>query len=150
LCQCVMSQRNWPASMTLALDEIDEAFVTEETAYFERGSSILYQEVDEKGRIIDVKPVTVVEDLVDRLVVWLPIDTPCKRGVRLNDEPGPRHWKDGAIEDSVWKWAEILIIMYPDEARETWVKWSSERVFQGWHVNIQSKLDTFRIRSHRS
>ena len=39
--------------------------------YFGYGASIFYRGVDEFGEIIDVKPVTVVEDTNERAVLWL-------------------------------------------------------------------------------
>lgn len=113
---------------------------------FHRGESILFREIDEHCRIIDVKPVTVIEDSEDTVVVWLPLGTPTKRGELLTHTPGtPRRWKDGVLVDAVWRWAELLIVVYPDQLRATHVKWSSDRVFQGWYVNMQSKLNRTRL-----
>ncbi len=119
--------------------------------------TILYREVDEHRRsIIDVKPVTVVEDSEIQIVLWLPLDTPSKRPVLQNHTPGtPRRWTKGSwsLEDSFWRWAELLIVIKPDQLRATWVRWSRERLFQGWYVNMQSKLMRtrfgFDIRDHQ-
>jgi predicted RNA-binding protein associated with RNAse of E/G family len=110
---------------------------------FCHGESILYRELDEHGRIVDAKPVVVVEDFDTRVVLWLPLGTPTKKPVLLNHTPGtPRRWEEGNWElvDGVWRWAEILIIVRPDDFRATWVRWSADRIFQGWYVNLQSKL----------
>lgn len=116
----------------------------EGTSRFHYGESILYREVDENRQIIDVKPVTVVKDSDIQVVLWLPLDTPSKRPILLNHTPGtPRRWAKG-LEDSVWRWAELLIIVKPDQRRATWVRWSREREFEGWYVNMQSSL--FRTR----
>ena len=128
----------------------------EESTRFPRGESILYREVDENRRIIDVKPVTVVEDSDSQIVLWLPVDTPTKKPVLLNHIPGtPRIWTDGAwtLNDSVWRRAELLIVIKSDQLRATWVRWSRERDFQGWYVNMQSKPRRtrlgFDIRDHQ-
>jgi hypothetical protein len=110
---------------------------------FRHGESILYRELDEHGRIVDTKPVVVVEDSDAQVVLWLPLDTPTKKPVLLNHTPGtPRRWEEGNWEliDGVWRWAEILIIVRPDDFRATWVRWSADRIFEGCYVNMQSKL----------
>lgn len=117
--------------------------VRTQTVHFEPGTRIIYREIDEERRIIDVKPVTVVEDLPDQIALWLPLDTPTMRPVLKNHAPGePRRWTAGnwSIEPSVWQWSELLIIVKPVERRATWARWSREREFQGWYVNMQSEL----------
>lgn len=112
-------------------------------ARFRCGDAILYRELDENGRIIDVKPVTVVEDSEARNVLWLPVGTPAKKPVLSRDTPDrPRDWvnRTWTLDDSVWRWAELLIIVRPGENRATWVRWSADGVFQGWYVNLQSML----------
>ena len=110
---------------------------------FRSGESILYRDLDENGRIIDVKPVTVVEDSVSRVRLWLPLGTPAKKPEFTRDMPGkPRDWvnRSWSIVDSVWQWAELLILVRPGERRATWVRWSADGVVQGWYVNLQSQL----------
>ena len=55
--------------------------------------------------------------------------------------------------DSIWQWEELLIIVRPGERRAIWVRWSADGVFQGWYVNLQSKLRRtrlgFDIRDHQ-
>ncbi len=118
------------------------------SARFRCGDAILYRELDEKGRIIDVKPVTVVEDSDARIVQWLPVGTPAKKPVLCLDPPdGPRDWvnRSWTLADSVWRWAELLIVVRPGENRATWVRWSADGVFQGWYVNLQSRLTRTRL-----
>ena len=45
-----------------------------------------------------------------------------------------------SLTESVWHAAELLILVQPDEFRATWVRWSAERAFEGWVVNMQSRL----------
>lgn len=120
----------------------------EEILRFHYGENIIYREVDERQQILDVKPVTVVEDSNTQIVLWLPLDTPSKRPILLNHIPGtPRRWIDGQwrLEDSVWRWSELLIIIKPNQQRATWVRWSREREFQGWYINLQSRLVRTRL-----
>lgn len=117
-------------------------------ARFRCGDAILYRELDENGRIIDVKPVTVVEDSDAMTLLWLPLGTPSKKPVLSFDTPHrPRDWvnRTWMLADSVWRWAELLIIVRPGEFRATWVRWSADGVFQGWYVNLQSKLTRTRL-----
>ena len=112
------------------------------------GAQILYRELDEHSHVIDVKPVTVVEDSDERIVLWLPLGTPTKKPVLLKHIPStPRDWvkRSWALVDSIWQWAELLIIIRPDECRATWVRWAADRVFQGWYVNLQSKPGRTRL-----
>ena len=115
---------------------------------FHYGESILYRGFDEHRQIVDVKPVTVVEDSDIQVALWLPLNTPSKKPVLLNHTPGtPRRWIEGgwSLKDSVWRWAELLIIVKPGQRRATWVRWSREREFQGWYVNMQSRLVRTRL-----
>ena len=110
--------------------------------YFEYGTCILYREVDEFGEVIDVKPVTVVEDTGERVVFWLPIGTPTIKSELLHPSSGgPRRWDLGwKLVRSVWKNSDALVIIQPTQGRAIWVKWSREGEFAGWYVNIQSPL----------
>lgn len=114
---------------------------------FLRGDRTLYRQCD-GHRVIDVKPVTVVEDSEARLVLWLPLGTPTKQPVLLNHEPGsPRRWHDGQwrLVDSTWRLGESLILVHPDELRATWLTWLPEGTFAGWYVNLQSELRHTRL-----
>ncbi len=110
--------------------------------YFGYGASILYRGVDEFGEIIDVKPVTVVEDTNEHAVLWLPIGTPTMKPEVLHPtSKGPRRWDQGwRLVPSVWRRSEALIIVQKSQLRATWVKWSKDREFVGWDVNIQGPL----------
>jgi hypothetical protein len=110
--------------------------------YFGYGASILYRGVDEFGEIIDVKPVTVVEDTNERAVLWLPIGTPTMKPELLHPtSERPRRWDQGwRLVASVWQRSEALIIVQKNQLRAIWVKWSKGREFKGWDVNIQSPL----------
>ncbi len=110
--------------------------------YFGHGTSILYRGIDEFGEIIDVKPVTVVEDNDERAVLWLPIGTPTMKPELLHpSSERPRRWDQGwQLVPSIWQKSEALIIVQKNQLRAIWVKWSKDREFEGWDVNIQSPL----------
>jgi hypothetical protein len=123
--------------------------------YFKQGELIHYREMDGKGVIIDVKPVTVVEDNNSQTLLWLPLGVRTKKPVLAK----PRHageareWVEGQLADGIWKYAELLIIIKPNQPWATWVKWSSDRVFKGWYINFQRLLSRtehgFDIRDHQ-
>ncbi len=115
---------------------------------FRVGDAILYRELDEYGRLIDLKPVTVVEDTDARTVLWLPLGTPTKKPEASLDIRGkPRDWMNTnwKLSDAIWRWADLLIIVRSGENRATWVRRSADGVFQGWYVNLQSKLIRTRL-----
>lgn len=61
------------------------------------GEPVLYRELDEQSQVIDVKPVTIIEDSDERVALWLPLGTPVKRPVLLEHIPGaPRRWVEGS------------------------------------------------------
>ena len=123
---------------------------------FAPGEVILNRGLDERDRVIDVKPVVVVEDSDEQAIFWLPLETPTIRPVLIDHTPRtPRRWVDGnwKLIDSVWRWAELLMIVRHDELRSTWVRWNADREFQGWYVNLQGPLMRthlgFDIRDHQ-
>jgi uncharacterized protein len=89
------------------------------------------------GRILYAFPMTVVEDQGERVVLWIPADTPCKRPARkvtladrargewvLTDKP----WSDGSA---------TLILFAAGQAHATWLFWDEQRTFTGWYVNLE-------------
>jgi hypothetical protein len=109
---------------------------------FRSGDCILYRQCDDR-QIIDVKPVTVVEDSEERIALWLPLGTPTKQPMLLDHEPGtPRRWRDGEwqLVDSTWRVGESLILVQPNEHWAIWLSWTPEWTFAGWYVNLQSEL----------
>ena len=102
--------------------------------------------MDEHGQIIDVKPVTVVEDAVSRVVLWLPPGTPTMKAELLHPSTDkPRRWDKGwRLVEATWR-SEALIVIQPDQLRAIKVRWTKDRVFQGWYVNLQSRLRRTRL-----
>ncbi len=116
-------------------------------APFEVGQSILCRGLDEHDRITNVLPVRVVRDEADLVALWLPMGTLSIKPELIDHTPGtPRCWVDGnwRLTKSAWR-REVLILVRPAERWATWVKWSPEREFQGWYVNLQSELTRTRL-----
>jgi uncharacterized protein len=109
---------------------------------FPEGASILYRVVDEHGKINDVKPVKVIEDSRARTVLWLPQGTPTLKPELLHPtRSGPRRWDKGwRLVESFWRRSEALIIIQGSQSRAVWLKWSKDRNFLGWDINLQSPL----------
>ena len=115
---------------------------------FPPGESVLYRALDERQRVTSVLPVRIVQDDADLVLLWLPLGTPSIKPTLINHTPGtPRRWVDGNwyLVNSPWRVAELLILIQPAEHRATWVRWSAERAFQGWAVNMQSPLTRTRL-----
>lgn len=106
------------------------------------GETILYREIDLAHQIIDVKPMILVEDNSANIKLWCPLGTKTKKSVLTKPKVKgqPREWADGILVDGTWKYAEVLIVIKPNEEWATWIKWSSERVFEGYYINLQSIL----------
>ncbi|PON15580.1 DUF402 domain-containing protein [Candidatus Entotheonella serta] len=118
------------------------------TRRFRFGEAVLYRELDECQRIISVLPVRIVRDDPSFVILWLPLGTPSIKPELVHHTPGtPRRWVEGNwyLTRSTWQWAELLILVRPGEHRATWVRWSPERIFEGWAVNMQSQLTRTRL-----
>ena len=117
-------------------------------ARFRPGESIIYRGVDERGQIVSVLTARVVRDDDELVALWLPIGAPSMKPELVDHTPGtPRRWVDGNwyLTSSTWWWAVLLVLVRPGEERATWVRWSSDRTFQGWAVNMQSELTRTRL-----
>ena len=85
----------------------------------------------------------VVQDAPELVALWLPLGTPTIKPQLVSHSPGlPRKWSEGEwyLANSTWSSAELLILARPEERWATWVRWSANREFQGWAVNLQSEL----------
>jgi hypothetical protein len=114
-----------------------------EPRLFGAGDEILYRGIDEHRRLVSVLPVRVVQDNGELVVLWLPLGTSTIKSELVNTSQGlPRRWDTSSwrLTNSKWSWAELLILVRPGERSATWVRWSAEREFEGWYVNLQSEL----------
>lgn len=126
--------------------------------HFASGTVVLHQQafVDESGAsgppvICDVKPLVVVEDSPDIVILWLPAGTPTKLSLPVQrDRPKP--WRPGEWElvDSTWSRWNTVFLMRPADWQATWVRWSPDWEFLGWYVNLQEPFvrtgDGFHVR----
>ena len=115
---------------------------------FDPGESILYRTLDERQQVTSVLPVRVVQDTDDLIAMWIPLGTPTIKPQLIHHTPGtPRRWVEGNwnLIPAKWRWAELLILVCPGQARAVWVRWSAVREFEGWAVNLQSPLTRTRL-----
>jgi hypothetical protein len=91
----------------------------------------------------EVRPVTVVEDADDGLVVWLAPETPMIRtrladGRRFSQAPlHERYTTPVARRDSVWGGAGIIMIFPPAVPYSVWLFWDTRGNFLGWYGNLE-------------
>jgi protein associated with RNAse G/E len=112
---------------------------------WESGSTIVHQEVW-RGRLWAARPLIVVEDTPERVLLWIPKGTvrkvPATPPERL-DPPTRRARVVENLDRSDWVLAEhiwdvsSLWIVHPGDWHAVWVSWTSPGVHLGWYVNLQ-------------
>lgn len=118
------------------------------TSRWKPGETIVHHEVW-KGRLWGARPLTVVEDSPNRLVLWCPKGTVRKvattpptrpraatRGERLASLLELRDWTH---TDHEWD-VSTLWILEPDDWYAVWVSWLPDGSHWGWYVNFQEPL----------
>ncbi|MGP4112570.1 cytidylyl-2-hydroxypropylphosphonate hydrolase [Streptomyces sp. 4N509B] len=89
------------------------------------------------------RPVTVVEDTPERLVVWLAPGTECVKpelldGTPIHSEPlVTRYTKPRAAVRTSWSGAGVLKLACPDEPWSVWLFWDRHWRFKNWYVNLE-------------
>ena len=109
------------------------------------GETIVIQEVW-RDRVWAARPVTVVEDAADRLIVWCPKGTVRKvpmtpparerspsRSTRIGELMARRDWLH---TDHVWD-VSTLWFLWPDAWHAVWVSWFEPGEHWGWYGNLQ-------------
>lgn len=114
-------------------------------AVWEPGQTIVHQEVW-GDRIWAARPLTVVEDTDERLLLWIPKGTRRKVPVTPPGRVDPPLLKDRVIAnlaerdwvlgDHVWD-VSSLWILHPGDWHAVWVSWLEPGVHYGWYVNLQ-------------
>jgi protein associated with RNAse G/E len=109
------------------------------------GETIVHQEFW-RGRLWAARPLTVVEDTGDRLVLWIPQGTVRKVPVTPPDRPDPPVRKDKVIAnldrcdwvlgEHVWDVSSLWIVR-PGDWHAVWVSWLESGDHLGWYVNLQ-------------
>jgi len=110
------------------------------------GDQIVMRYLNDR-RISFARPVTVVEDTDERVVLYLAARTPTKRRVRLDGTPIPREtpyadrfgqpWRLG---DGVWGHSDVVLVSPPRAAHSIWLFFDPARTHRGWYVNLQEPL----------
>jgi hypothetical protein len=94
-------------------------------------------------RLHEVRPVTVVEDADDHLVLWLAGGTPMIRsgladGRAFAEAPlHERYALPVARSAGVWSGTGIVMVVPPSGAYSVWLFWSADGAFLGWYGNLE-------------
>ena len=109
------------------------------------GETVVHQEFW-RGRLWAARPLTVVEDTGDRLVLWMPQGTVRKVPTTPPGRPDPPVRKDKVIAnldrcdwvlgEHVWDVSSLWIVR-PGDWHAVWVSWLASGDHLGWYVNLQ-------------
>jgi hypothetical protein len=109
------------------------------------GETVLVQEVW-RDRVWAARPMTVVRDAGDFVVLWFPRGTRWKRPIMPPSRriDGPRAVRlasclelgDWVFEDAEWD-VSTLWLMRAGEWHAQWVSWLEDGSYWGWYVNLQ-------------
>jgi predicted RNA-binding protein associated with RNAse of E/G family len=109
--------------------------------YWSPGDQIVYREVW-RGKVWTARPVTVVQDAPDLVVLYLCSGTRWKLPAGNRDE-----YRDALLtgewqlRDVTYMWGDTLFLIRPGEAHAVHVMWRHEtREFSGWYINLQEPL----------
>lgn len=113
-----------------------------------RGQVVVHQEVW-AGRLWAARPLFVVEDTEERVLLWIPQGT--RRKVPITPphrvDPVDIHTRtienlqhrDWALGDHTWD-VSSLWILTPGRWHSTWVSWLADGSHLGWYVNLQRPM----------
>ncbi len=108
------------------------------------GQTVVHQETWQ-GRLWAARPLTVVEDTDEHLLLWIPQGTVRKIPLTPPGRPDPPSLDDRIIANLAhrdWVYGEhvwdvsSLWILRPGDWHSVWVSWIGPRHF-GWYVNLQ-------------
>lgn len=109
------------------------------------GDTIVHQEVWH-GRVWAARPLVVVEDTPERMLLWMPHGTRRKVPMTPPERPDPQTLDERLIEllsrgdwihvDHLWD-VSTLWILHKDDWHSTWVSWLPDGSHYGWYVNLQ-------------
>ena len=111
-----------------------------------RGEAVLLRYVHH-GRVSRVKPMTVVEDSVRHVALFIASGSPMKTRCGLDGVPLSRDlpyaerfalpWR---LCDGVWSGFHVLMLTPAGAGHSFWAIWDEEWAFQEWYVNLQLPL----------
>jgi hypothetical protein len=111
------------------------------------GETIVHQEVW-RGRVWAARPLTVVRDEGDRLLLWIPQGTVRKVPVTPPERVAPARREDriiASLHHGDWLYGEhvwdvsTLWILHPDDWHAVWVSWLNGEHY-GWYINFQQQF----------
>jgi hypothetical protein len=94
------------------------------------------------GRTTFAKPMRVVRDDADGLLLWMPVGTEVAQltdrdGSTLHDRP-LHEMKEPSLVRRKWRHWSVLVLMPPGAAYSVWWFFSAEGAFGGWYVNLET------------
>ena len=113
-------------------------------SFFKRGDRIVLREIW-RGRVWSARPVIVVQDTPDMLVLYLPSGTPYKRPRTLDGKdvtPATRVLGEWLLADNVWpEDGEYLRLVIPGAPYSVLVFWLENHSAQrDWYINLEDPL----------
>lgn len=115
-----------------------------EHSFFTRGDRIVVREIWQ-GRVWSARPIIVVQDKPEKLVLYLPPGTPYKQPRTLDGEdvtPTTRVQGEWLLTDNVWPdVGECLRLVIPGEPYSVLVFWLEKHSAQrSWYINLEDPL----------
>ena len=127
--------------------------VAQWVSVWERGQTVVHQEVW-AGRLWAARPLTVVEDTSERILLWIPYGTRRKVPVTPphRSDPPDIHRRtienlvheDWELGDHVWD-VSSLWILRPGDWHSTLVSWRPDGSNLGWYINLQRPMRRNRV-----
>ena len=107
------------------------------------GDQILYREVTH-GKVWTARPVTVIQDTLDLLALYLHNNTPWKLCAPPDTETDLLHCKANLrpwkLIDAVWGYGDTVFLISPGRSHAVHVMWDRQQKFAGWYVNLQEPV----------
>ncbi|RII20800.1 hypothetical protein DSC45_03050 [Streptomyces sp. YIM 130001] len=114
------------------------------TGRWEPGSPILWRYRENGGHRPHIcRPVTVVSDTADLLVVWLAPGTECIKpviadGTPVHREPlATRYTRPRTVLRDQWHGTGVLKLARPGDPWSVWLFWEPGWRFKSWYVNLE-------------
>ncbi len=106
------------------------------TSRWTAGDQVLLRHIWQ-GRVWTAMPVTVVEDRLNLVALYLAEGTRRKIPGQRRIPPLQADW---ALSDHVWEDGYALDLVTPGAAHAATALWAGSGAFTGWHINLQEPL----------